>query len=451
MLNINYKFAKEKMFNGEDHNHLQIQLQTTNQFKSNRSQPVALIAGVDISGSMGSSLNGKGYYIFKFNNHFNHHNIYGNSLDYSFDCNDFSIDTKHNLKSKLDYVKKATIDLLNSLNNNDYFGLIVFDDFAYPIIELQQVKNKHLLIRKIKQISLGGSTNIFDCLLKIEEQFNTIENKNIIKKAIILSDGQTNVGECRFDAFNSKSHYLFNEKNIQISTIGFGLDYNLELMSAIANKGEGYFYHLKESNEIFKIIENELNTINSITATNTELHIKIPIGFSFEENMNGYSEDYEDNLIKIKLGSIYNNKDIIFPIHLLKQLNNAEVNITITLKYNDIENNMVSISKDAMITLSNDKKEVFKENTDLIKELTKTIQRKTLREATIEYEKNNNYNNSYQILNSNINALTTSYNYCSVDAMETTLEFTSVMDSNRDDINNLRTLNSKLSSELKNN
>lgn len=439
MLKIDYSLAREKIYNEEGHNHLKIDINVDTSKKSKREKPVAVMMCIDNSGSMGVSLNG-GY--------INYHQPFFNNNIHTFLPDIPKQDIFEQRKSKMDYVKDSTIEILHSLKEDDYFGVVIFDDLAHVIVELDVIGDRKKEIeRAIKNIQVSGCTNMFDGLRKVEREFDKLESKEITKKLIVLSDGEVNSGVTDLDSFATKSHQLFNKKQIQVSTVGFGRDYNLELMSLIAKKGEGNFYHLKESEQIYQIIEEELDTINSILAYNAELVVKVPIGFTFEENLNDFTEEYDENKIIIKLGNISYSKSMIFPISLLKKLNIEEVKIPITLTYKNEENDNISLSKDVIIKITDNKEENISENKDLVDEVSNTIQRKAILDATIEYEKTGNYSNATQFMEKSLGNLSTMYN--SVESSAYLNNFTATLSSNTADVDSLRNLNASIRNTMK--
>ncbi len=291
---------------------------------------------------------------------------------------------------------------------------------------------------------------MFDGLRKIEEQFDKIADLDITKKTIVLSDGQVNEGTTQLGAFAEKSYEFFHKKNINISTIGFGTDYNLELMSMLANKGEGKFFHLKESEDIYSIIEEELETINSIVARNAKLTITIPNGFTFDENLNNFNEEYVDNKIEIKLGNLYSSKYMIFPIALLRKIRNKKVSIPIELSYIDNEENSIEISTSAVLLISRDPEEKGEENQELIKEVADTLNRKAILNATVEFENTGSYSSATTMMSNSITNLSASYSSAKSFAASYQSDFESTIQNSVHDINELRELNSRAMYDIKN-
>jgi hypothetical protein len=452
MIKLQYELAKNKMVNGDGHNHLKVEVQVENQkTKSTRQLPVALVLCMDGSGSMNDSLIDVYSNQYMFNG--NPQAIYGNQNVFSNgygQINNVRPQRSYENISKMDYAKSSAIKIVESLNKDDYFGLVMFNGLAYTIVELKQIGNrKEEIIKKINSISANGSTNMYDGLRKVEEEFDKID-ANVIKKTIILSDGEVNAGVRDMDAFATKSLELFNKKQIHISSIGYGKTYNLELMSQLANNGEGNFYHLKEAEEIYKIIEEELSIMNAVVAQKAELSITIPVGFTVDENINNYVEKYDGNQIKINLGNLYNSKYIIFPIHLLKNLEEEKATFPLTLHYIDESEQEVTLKKEVVIEITNDKQELIKENKTIVSEVTDTVQRKALIQATVEIEKTGAYSSASSYMNVSMNALSNDFGYSSVADSTNIQSFNSTMSSNMNDVDALRSLNSRTMKDLKN-
>src|SRR6202163_3534650 len=134
--------------------------------------------------------------------------------------------------SKLGFVKVATLRLLDLMHDGDAVTLIVFDDTVQVVKPLTVLgaKARTDLATAIKGLETGGSTNIEGGLKSGLAQFSKAVRKQFGCKFVLLSDGEANVGEQR-PAVLAEHAAGAAHNGVTVSTLGFGFDYNIALMS----------------------------------------------------------------------------------------------------------------------------------------------------------------------------------------------------------------------------
>src|ERR1019366_2216217 len=63
--------------------------------------------------------------------------------------------------AKLEKTKQAAMQLVDRLEPNDIFSLVIFSDEAQALVPAQKVEDKEALKEKIESIKAGGSTALF--------------------------------------------------------------------------------------------------------------------------------------------------------------------------------------------------------------------------------------------------------------------------------------------------
>ena len=143
---------------------------------------------------------------------------------------------------KMDYAHRAIESLVNQLRPDDRFALVVFDDTAETTIPLTSVtaENRSKTIQTIKEVQPDGSTNLGAGLLKGMEIITTARQSGNAHRLLLVSDGLANVGVINTEELSKMASQAVNGE-YTISTIGVGLDFNENLLSAIADHGTGLF------------------------------------------------------------------------------------------------------------------------------------------------------------------------------------------------------------------
>lgn len=218
---------------------------------SKKKQPLNIALAIDCSSSMSELAERKNF-------------SDNNSYDVRF------ILSQNSAKTKMEYAKKASIQAILSLNDEDRVSIIAFDDCAYIISESILVKNnKNHLIEKIQSIQPKGSTDLHNGWVQAGKQVAHYLDSNLLNRILILTDGQTNKGKTLVDDICNDISVLKNKK-ISTSTIGVGLDYNEILLENMAKSGDGNYYYVEQISELEKLFLNEFQDMNLLMGENVQ-------------------------------------------------------------------------------------------------------------------------------------------------------------------------------------
>lgn len=178
---------------------------------------------------------------------------------------------------KMELVKKALNHLVDNLISDDIISITTFSTDAQVVLSSQKVGNQKEKIRKvIDDIRIMGSTNLnAGMMLGYKEAFKN-NAKNTTSRVILLTDGETNVGETNHDRIVDNST-KYNQEGIEISTIGIGQSLDFQLLRTLADKGKGSNYYIGENEEdIYKVFDEELDAILYRVGTNQKVDIELP-------------------------------------------------------------------------------------------------------------------------------------------------------------------------------
>jgi Ca-activated chloride channel family protein len=195
--------------------------------------------------------------------------------------------------------------IVQRLGNQDYCTIVTFDDRVALIAENMQVNEpqRRLMTQALKSISVGGSTNLAggwqlgaDTLLRNPHQ------TECVNRVMLLTDGEANVGISDSDTLGALSG-SYAARNVSTSTYGLGLNYNENLLNAMARLGQGNHYFIEQSNDIERFFSTELNQLFAAALQQCEIRIVVPAGFSCEV-LGGITAVEADKTVTIKLGTL---------------------------------------------------------------------------------------------------------------------------------------------------
>jgi len=206
---------------------------------------------------------------------------------------------------KMNSVKDALKAFVKQLEDGMYLSLITFSDNAGVAVNtLKITADRDRIYRVIEGIQPNGSTNINAGMMLGYEELLKIHHKGMNSRLILLTDGMTNQGETNLEKIlaNSKG---YNNKGIEISTIGVGDQLDFDLLRSLAENGRGSNHFIGDNEiDIQKVFITELESLLYQIGKHPEVTIALPQGYKIVK-VYGYQPRYIlDNKISIGLENL---------------------------------------------------------------------------------------------------------------------------------------------------
>jgi Ca-activated chloride channel homolog len=184
------------------------------------------------------------------------------------------IDRSGSMSGRIEYAQQAAAGIVERLGEQDHVALVQYDDSAQVVVAsvAMDAKGKAAMRTAIQGISLGGGTNLHGGLVLGRDEVQRVATQGQVGRVILLSDGQANIGVVDPQQIASTARNAANH-GTRITTVGIGLDYNEDLMEAIAESGRGNYHYVKEAKDLDRVIAGELLGIQATVATNVELRL----------------------------------------------------------------------------------------------------------------------------------------------------------------------------------
>jgi Ca-activated chloride channel family protein len=167
----------------------------------------------------------------------------------------------------LETVKKAAIGLVDKLNKGDRLSIVVFDHRAKVLVPNQFIENPEQIKRDINRLSADGGTAIDEGLrLGIEELAKG--KKETISQAFLLTDGENEHGDnnrCLKFAQLSASY------NLTLNTLGFGDNWNQDVLEKIADAGLGTLSYIQQPERAVEEFSRLFTRMQTVGLTNAYL------------------------------------------------------------------------------------------------------------------------------------------------------------------------------------
>lgn len=170
--------------------------------------------------------------------------------------------------------KESVLKLIDRLDKNDSFGMVIFDDTAKVVVPTKPL-NVHDIAqvkKAIRNIQTGGSTDISaGFTLAMREASRTkLEGGTSV---LVISDGHANAGERNPQFFADVAAKSANE-SITSASIGLGNGYDETILEAIAQGGGGAHRFAADIDEAVGAIAAEVSDLLDKTIVNCVLRFR---------------------------------------------------------------------------------------------------------------------------------------------------------------------------------
>jgi Ca-activated chloride channel homolog len=167
----------------------------------------------------------------------------------------------------LETVKQAAIRLVDRLNPGDRLSVVVFDHRAKVLVPNQVVEDPESVKQQISRLKADGGTAIDEGLrLGIEELAKG--KKETISQVFLLTDGENEHGD---NNRCLKFAQLAAGYNLTLNSLGFGDNWNQDILEKIADAGGGSLSYIQQADQAVEEFSRLFNRIQSVGLTNAYL------------------------------------------------------------------------------------------------------------------------------------------------------------------------------------
>ncbi|ARV57336.1 hypothetical protein BZZ01_00675 [Nostocales cyanobacterium HT-58-2] len=179
----------------------------------------------------------------------------------------------------LETVKKAATRLVDRLKPGDRLSIVVFDHRAKVLVPNQIIENPERIKQQINRLSADGGTAIDEGLrLGIEELAKG--KKETISQAFLLTDGENEHGD---NNRCLKFAQLASGYNLTLNTLGFGDNWNQDVLEKIADDGGGSLSYIQQPEQAVDEFSRLFSRIQTVGLTNAYLLFSLVPNVRFAE------------------------------------------------------------------------------------------------------------------------------------------------------------------------
>ena len=189
----------------------------------------------------------------------------------------FVIDVSGSMEAdnKLEWVKESFEVLLGRVRSVDYLSLVIFNEAAsavFPSERMSTAAVRERFANAVRILRPGGGTNLNAGL---EQGYLAVQanyRSDYTNRVLFLTDG---VGDSDRLLDMARS---YRELGINVSTIGVGDGFDLDLMSSTARAGGGSARFIASREEMQSIFNDELDRMVVLAARDVELTVELGPG-----------------------------------------------------------------------------------------------------------------------------------------------------------------------------
>ena len=167
----------------------------------------------------------------------------------------------------LETVKQAAGQLVDKLKEGDRLSVVVFDHRAKVIVPNQIINDSTSIKGEINKLRASGGTAI-DKGLKLGIEELDKGRKDSISQAFILTDGENEHGN---NDLCLKLARLATDDSITLNSLGFGDDWNQDVLEKIADVGGGALAYIPRPAQAIEEFGKLFNRVQSVGLTNSYL------------------------------------------------------------------------------------------------------------------------------------------------------------------------------------
>ena len=292
---------------------------------------------------------------------------------------------------KMDNTKRATLRAFKALRSNDSISIVSYSNHAQ--VHLQPTLRAKMSLSKIRKIldSIypAGGTNISEGLNLAVELLESQTEQNSYNRILLISDGHANRGVTN-PAQLKRLAAQCKRKGISLSSMGVGLDYNEDLLTAISEHSAGNYYYVRTAKDINSALAREIAFTKDVVARNVNFEFTLPDGLELERVF-GYTHANRDGKASVNLGDFSANetRKLVAQIrHTPVSTHEHQTSSLLTLRYELFGNKrQKSFTKNIQLQLSSDPNVVRTSiNPSILEEVARVTLAQTRREAALELQ-----------------------------------------------------------------
>jgi Ca-activated chloride channel family protein len=173
---------------------------------------------------------------------------------------------------RIGYARTGLHTLIDEMQEGDRLALVTYSDGVTEWNRLEEALDRPALHAIADQLTAAGSTNLYGGLERGFQVASAGFDPERQNRILLMSDGLPTTG-ITDDASIQQMAERYVSDGMGLTTIGVGLDFNVDLMRGLAERGAGNFYFLESPTAIAEVFREELDYFSEPLAFDVELSV----------------------------------------------------------------------------------------------------------------------------------------------------------------------------------
>jgi Ca-activated chloride channel family protein len=238
---------------------------------------------------------------------------------------------------KIENARSAARALVDKLSNNDLVGLFSFSDDVQERMPLTVLSpsTRPSFTNAIAMLTPSGGTNLFEGLRSGERAVFAAPTTHPVKRIVLISDGQANVGPSSPDVLGALAA-RGAEHGIQVTAVGVGLDYDETTLNALAARSSGRLYHMAEPRDLTAILQQEMGLLQATAAIDAVVEI-IPAPGVQLLGIEGVRSSAANGGFRVPLGSMFagQHREMLVRVRVMADADGSHPLASVRLHFRD--------------------------------------------------------------------------------------------------------------------
>ena len=203
---------------------------------------------------------------------------------------------------KIGFARDAAMSIIDQLESYDRVAIVTFDSDVQVVMESRLATHPETIKAAINRIRTGSNTALYGGMTTGAEQVRANYNAEFLNRVIVLSDGIANVGPSSNEELATAARTL-GDQGISVTTMGLGLDYNENAMTAIADAAGGNYYFIESADQMAYQFGQEIYGMTRVAALHSTLTLELSDGVTLHD-VYGYDFTRDGNRVTARIGDL---------------------------------------------------------------------------------------------------------------------------------------------------
>ncbi len=208
----------------------------------------------------------------------------------------------------LKHALQASRNLIERMGPEDWVSIVVYDDSPSTVLAPQRVQDRAAIEKVLSKVNAAGCTNLTGGWQQGLSHVKGQQARERINRVLLLTDGQANVGITRPDEILSRVKEAAGA-GVSTTTLGFGTNFNEDLLIGMAGGGEGHFYFIQSPDEAEGVFGIEMEGLSSVAAQNLVVTLQPAPTVKVASVLNRYRFEARGQQVEVGLGDVYSTED----------------------------------------------------------------------------------------------------------------------------------------------